>query len=195
MLRLALVEELRTPRRRRRRSAPQPRDVRARWRRRIADAGDGAGERDRACCCDEAGRQTGACRRRSSSSCCSGCAISPSTAAPGVAGAASGARGPGGFAGRDAAAASTSARPTNQLAIGNIISSMRLLSSIDWPLFFERVSLVERMLRNDPAGAYAADGLSDARSLSPLGRGAGAATPSGRSWTSRGVRSTLARQR
>ena len=32
---------------------------------------------------------------------------------------------------------------------------LRLLSSIDWPLFFERVSLVERILRGDPAGAYA----------------------------------------
>ena len=32
---------------------------------------------------------------------------------------------------------------------------MRLLSSIDWPLFFERVSLVEQILREDPAGAYA----------------------------------------
>ncbi|HEY7499928.1 MAG TPA: glucoamylase family protein [Vicinamibacterales bacterium] len=43
----------------------------------------------------------------------------------------------------------------DQLAIGNVITSMRLLSSIDWPLFFERVSLVERILREDPAGAYA----------------------------------------
>jgi cyclic beta-1,2-glucan synthetase len=43
----------------------------------------------------------------------------------------------------------------DQLAIGNIITSMRLLSSIDWPLFFERVSLVEQILREDPAGAYA----------------------------------------
>ena len=42
-----------------------------------------------------------------------------------------------------------------QLAIGNIITTMRLLSSIDWPLFFERVSLVEQILREDPAGAYA----------------------------------------
>ena len=42
-----------------------------------------------------------------------------------------------------------------QLAIGNIITTMRLLSSIDWPLFFERVSLVEQVLREDPAGAYA----------------------------------------
>ncbi len=43
----------------------------------------------------------------------------------------------------------------DQLAIGNVITSMRLLSSIDWPLFFERVSLVEQILREDPAGAYA----------------------------------------
>jgi cyclic beta-1,2-glucan synthetase len=46
-------------------------------------------------------------------------------------------------------------RAADQLAIGNIITSMRLLSSIDWPLFFEGVSLVERILREDPAGAYA----------------------------------------
>jgi cyclic beta-1,2-glucan synthetase len=43
----------------------------------------------------------------------------------------------------------------DQLAIGNIITSMRLLSSIDWPLFFERVSLVESILRGDPTAAYA----------------------------------------
>jgi cyclic beta-1,2-glucan synthetase len=43
-----------------------------------------------------------------------------------------------------------------QLAISNVISSMRRISSIDWTLFFERVSVVERVLRNDPAGAYGA---------------------------------------
>ncbi len=42
-----------------------------------------------------------------------------------------------------------------QLAIANIITTMRLLSSIEWPIFFERVSLVEQILREDPAGAYA----------------------------------------
>ena len=42
----------------------------------------------------------------------------------------------------------------DQLAIGNAITSMRLLSSIDWTIFFERTSLVERILRQDPAGAY-----------------------------------------
>jgi cyclic beta-1,2-glucan synthetase len=44
----------------------------------------------------------------------------------------------------------------DQLATGNIITSMRLLSSSDWPVFFDRVSLVEKVLRDDPAGAYAA---------------------------------------
>ena len=44
---------------------------------------------------------------------------------------------------------------TDQLAIGNVITSMRLMSSIDWPLFFDRVSVVEQILKQDPAGAYA----------------------------------------
>jgi cyclic beta-1,2-glucan synthetase len=44
---------------------------------------------------------------------------------------------------------------SDQLAIGNVISSMRLVSSIDWPAFFERVSVVERLLRGDPSGHYA----------------------------------------
>ena len=69
----------------------------------------------------------------------------------------------------------------DQLAIGNIITSMRLLSSIDWPLFFERVSLVEQILRDDPAGAYARDGLSDARPLPAFGRAAGQGSRSSRS--------------
>jgi cyclic beta-1,2-glucan synthetase len=43
-----------------------------------------------------------------------------------------------------------------QLAISNVITSMRRVSSIDWTLFFERVSLVERLLRDDPADAYGA---------------------------------------
>jgi cyclic beta-1,2-glucan synthetase len=42
----------------------------------------------------------------------------------------------------------------DQLAIGNVITSMRLISSIDWTVFFERTSLVEKILREDPAGAY-----------------------------------------
>jgi cyclic beta-1,2-glucan synthetase len=42
----------------------------------------------------------------------------------------------------------------NQVSIGNSITSMRLLTALDWALFFERVSLVEQTLRQDPAGVY-----------------------------------------
>ena len=45
---------------------------------------------------------------------------------------------------------------SDQLAISNVIASMRRASSIDWTLFFERVNVVERVLRDDPAGAYEA---------------------------------------
>ena len=43
----------------------------------------------------------------------------------------------------------------NQLGIGNIITTMRLISASDWPVFVEQVSVVERILQEDPAGAYA----------------------------------------
>lgn len=42
-----------------------------------------------------------------------------------------------------------------QISVSNIITSMRLLSTLDWRDFFESVSLVDRRLRQDPAGAYA----------------------------------------
>src|SRR6266550_144827 len=41
-----------------------------------------------------------------------------------------------------------------QVTVGNIITSMRLLSTLDWPDFFESVSLIEPLLGQDPAGAY-----------------------------------------
>ena len=41
-----------------------------------------------------------------------------------------------------------------QASVSNIITSMRLLSTLDWRDFFESVSRVERILREDPAGAY-----------------------------------------
>jgi len=44
----------------------------------------------------------------------------------------------------------------NQVTIGNLITSMRLISALDWSVFFERVSLVEQLLRQDPTGVYAA---------------------------------------
>jgi cyclic beta-1,2-glucan glucanotransferase len=42
-----------------------------------------------------------------------------------------------------------------QVTVGNIITSMRLLSTLDWRDFFESVSLIEPLLGADPAGAYA----------------------------------------
>jgi cyclic beta-1,2-glucan synthetase len=41
-----------------------------------------------------------------------------------------------------------------QVTVGNIITSMRLLSTLDWGDFFESVSLIEPLLGTDPAGAY-----------------------------------------
>ncbi len=41
-----------------------------------------------------------------------------------------------------------------QVTVGNIITSMRLLSTLDWREFFESVSLIEPILGEDPAGAY-----------------------------------------
>lgn len=43
----------------------------------------------------------------------------------------------------------------NQVSVGNVITSMRLLSSIDWAEFVERTSLLEQVLRDDPAKMYA----------------------------------------
>ncbi len=41
-----------------------------------------------------------------------------------------------------------------QVTVGNIITSMRLLSTLDWRDFFEEVSLVDPILAQDPAGIY-----------------------------------------
>ncbi|HSD46302.1 MAG TPA: hypothetical protein VLB87_06745, partial [Pyrinomonadaceae bacterium] len=41
-----------------------------------------------------------------------------------------------------------------QVTVGNIITSMRLLSTLDWNDFFEKVSLIEPVLGEDPAGVY-----------------------------------------
>jgi len=42
----------------------------------------------------------------------------------------------------------------NQATVANIITSMRTLSAIDWEAFFESLSAVERILRDDPARVY-----------------------------------------
>src|SRR5262249_61751321 len=41
-----------------------------------------------------------------------------------------------------------------QVTVGNIITSMRLLSTLDWNDFFEKVSLIEPLLGKDPASVY-----------------------------------------
>ncbi len=41
-----------------------------------------------------------------------------------------------------------------QVTVGNIITSMRLLSTLDWNDFFEKVSPIESLLGKDPAGVY-----------------------------------------
>jgi cyclic beta-1,2-glucan synthetase len=41
-----------------------------------------------------------------------------------------------------------------QLTVGNIITSMRLLSTLDWRTFFEDVSLVDPILAGEAAGIY-----------------------------------------
>jgi hypothetical protein len=43
----------------------------------------------------------------------------------------------------------------DQVSVSNCIGSLRLLDALDWKTFFESVSVVETILREDPAGAYA----------------------------------------
>ncbi len=42
----------------------------------------------------------------------------------------------------------------NQVSVGNCVISLRLISALDWNTFFERVSRVEAILRDDPANVY-----------------------------------------
>ena len=44
----------------------------------------------------------------------------------------------------------------DQVTISNVIATMRLLGSLDWTAFFERVNLAELALREDPVGLYTA---------------------------------------
>jgi cyclic beta-1,2-glucan synthetase len=41
-----------------------------------------------------------------------------------------------------------------QFSVANVITSLRLCSTLDWSQHFEAVSLVERVLQRDPAGVY-----------------------------------------
>jgi cyclic beta-1,2-glucan synthetase len=41
-----------------------------------------------------------------------------------------------------------------QASVANVVTSLRLLSTLDWSQYFEAVSLVEGVLQRDPAAAY-----------------------------------------
>ena len=41
-----------------------------------------------------------------------------------------------------------------QVSVANVITSLRLCSTLDWSQYFEAVSMVEGVLQRDPAGAY-----------------------------------------
>lgn len=46
-------------------------------------------------------------------------------------------------------------RAINRVSVGNVVTSMRLLSALDWHPVVEGLSLTSRMLEQDPAGAFA----------------------------------------
>jgi cyclic beta-1,2-glucan synthetase len=41
-----------------------------------------------------------------------------------------------------------------QVSVANVITSLRMCSTLDWSQYFEAVSLVERVLQQDPSGSY-----------------------------------------
>jgi cellobiose phosphorylase len=54
----------------------------------------------------------------------------------------------------DAVRAEHQEQATALAAMGNTVTSLRFCSTLDWTLYFERVSLVEQILHRDPAGVY-----------------------------------------
>ena len=100
---------------------------------------------------------------------CSGCATrTRGHAGAGVAGA-SGSRRRARRRGDRARRAPAAGR--SNITVRNIITSMRLISDLDWPDFFESVSLVDEVLR---AGSdFAEHGLCDPQSLPQRDRGTG----------------------
>ncbi len=50
----------------------------------------------------------------------------------------------------------TQSQAADQVSFGNSINSLRLLDTMDWREFVERLSLVEQTLRSDPSDEYAA---------------------------------------
>ncbi len=66
---------------------------------------------------------------------------------------------------------------SNQVSVGNCVTSLRLLSALDWTVFFQHTSLVEAILRDDPAGVYARQDFPTCdryrKAVESLARGAG----------------------
>jgi cyclic beta-1,2-glucan synthetase len=54
----------------------------------------------------------------------------------------------------DAIRAEGQHQAAEQAGMANLIGSLRLISTFDWSEFFESVSLVEQVLKRDPAGVY-----------------------------------------
>ena len=51
--------------------------------------------------------------------------------------------------------AASRAAAADQISIANSVGSLRFISAMDWGKFVEELSLVEHLLRSDPAGVYA----------------------------------------
>ena len=124
---------------------------RAQWHERAVDRGRTPRAHDPTGCSPKAARRTAACRAAFVVELLQWLRDQPVTAASTWQALHQRARGTGRF-GRGDAAAEHQREAADQLAIGNVITSMRLVSSIDWTAFFERVSVVEQVLREDPAG-------------------------------------------
>ncbi len=60
----------------------------------------------------------------------------------------------GGTTSEDAVRAEYQRQATDQASTGNTITSLRLCATLDWSRYVERVSLVEQILRRDPAAVY-----------------------------------------
>ena len=54
----------------------------------------------------------------------------------------------------DAIRAEHQEQAATQISVANVIGSLRLCATLDWSEYFEAVSLVERVLRQDPPGVY-----------------------------------------
>jgi len=54
----------------------------------------------------------------------------------------------------DAVRAEHQRQAATQLSVGNVVTSLRLCSTLDWSQYFESVSLVEQVLKRDPASVH-----------------------------------------